>query len=662
MRHTHLMLCQSFLAGCTTLALASAAWAGNPVNLIVVTTSNDSMDAFDQQCSLREAIYNANNNEAFSPVDNECVAGSGTIKDVIVLQSGQTYSLTRVGPGDDEGDLDITDQVFPGDIPSLRIEVAGGISPATIQQTVAGQRVLHVQDAKVELDSLIIRGGVSGDGGGGIYNQAGRVTLTNVSVQNNSGSAGGGIYNQSEMTLVDSQVLLNSASGLLGGGGIYNASNSTLAISDTLVRVNHGSTGGGIYNDGGTLTINNGSVSINTASSGNGGGIANGPFSRLTISGTAFESNTANGAINEARGGAIHSLSIHDVEISNGQFAGNQARNGGALWIDSTVVVGHSSFDDNTAVNDGGAVNADVLLATSSRFSGNTAGIAGGAISTKVQTTLQDSLVNNNTAAVGGGVSATFFTMNSSEISGNSAFGSGGGAAAEVVSISDSRFLSNDVSGAGGGLHVNDTFGVFPGRITRSVFTDNHAGDEGGGLWLRSKMTISNTTIALNGANNGGGGIFIHSAGDIGAYNMTLSGHLNGQDLHKYGILRMQNSIISTPGQPDCLTSLQHPTIISLGNNIADDASCFGLDLPSDQINTDPRLEPLDNYGGNTLTFALQPGSPAIDAGNNTACNAAPVNGVDQRGGARPAGAACDIGAHENGAEVLQVIFANGFE
>src|SRR5207237_1291298 len=44
-----------------------------------------------------------------------------------------------------------------------------------------------------------------------------------------------------------------------------------------------------------------------------------------------------------------------------------------------------------------------------------------------------------------------------------------------------------------------------------------------------------------------------------------------------------------------------------------------------------------------TLTLA----SPAIDAGENIACAAAPVNGVDQRGQVRPNGSACDIGAYE---------------
>jgi hypothetical protein len=56
----------------------------------------------------------------------------------------------------------------------------------------------------------------------------------------------------------------------------------------------------------------------------------------------------------------------------------------------------------------------------------------------------------------------------------------------------------------------------------------------------------------------------------------------------------------------------------------------------------DPKLGPLANNGGPTLTMALLPGSPAIDAGNTSLAPA-----TDQRGFPRPAGLAADIGAYE---------------
>jgi uncharacterized repeat protein (TIGR01451 family)/CSLREA domain-containing protein len=60
-------------------------------------------------------------------------------------------------------------------------------------------------------------------------------------------------------------------------------------------------------------------------------------------------------------------------------------------------------------------------------------------------------------------------------------------------------------------------------------------------------------------------------------------------------------------------------------------------------------LGPLQGNGSATLTHALLPGSPAINAGNpespGSGGDACP--GFDQRGVARPQGAACDIGAYE---------------
>ena len=92
------------------------------------------------------------------------------------------------------------------------------------------------------------------------------------------------------------------------------------------------------------------------------------------------------------------------------------------------------------------------------------------------------------------------------------------------------------------------------------------------------------------------------------------------------------------------------------------------LTLPGGTLSADPLLiAAIGNYGGQTDTVGLQPGSPAIDAGSN------PLGMLcDQRAGSflppfnivgiyeRQHGAAVDIGAFESGAG--DALFGDGFE
>ena len=69
--------------------------------------------------------------------------------------------------------------------------------------------------------------------------------------------------------------------------------------------------------------------------------------------------------------------------------------------------------------------------------------------------------------------------------------------------------------------------------------------------------------------------------------------------------------------------------IVSGGYNLSSDDGAGYLNGPGDQINTDPMLGPLQDNGGPTLTHALLPASPAINAGDP---NFVPPPDYDQRG------------------------------
>src|SRR5207249_128652 len=95
-------------------------------------------------------------------------------------------------------------------------------------------------------------------------------------------------------------------------------------------------------------------------------------------------------------------------------------------------------------------------------------------------------------------------------------------------------------------------------------------------------------------------------------------------------------------------TILSYPSVGTNGYNsgtLTDSGFCLSSDRsvtlngPGSSTNTNPMLGPLASNGGPTLTMALLPGSPAIDAGDTNFCLA-----TDQRGFGRAGTGRCDIG------------------
>jgi hypothetical protein len=134
------------------------------------------------------------------------------------------------------------------------------------------------------------------------------------------------------------------------------------------------------------------------------------------------------------------------------------------------------------------------------------------------------------------------------------------------------------------------------------------------------------------------------------AQNSTAAGTTGGGFVGTFtaanATLTLVNSIVTGNSGPQCFYAPWGSGVVtftSLGNNLVADATC-GVPAPasSDLIVADAMLGPLADNGGLTLTHALLPGSPALDAANNGACPA-----TDQRGVARPQGAGCDIGSFE---------------
>ena len=242
-------------AAVAVLMLLGTAPAGAAT--ISVTTTVDEFGT-GTRCSLREAIWSANNDSVASAPG--CRAGSGS--DTVVVPGGR-FNLSRGLDGVEdlgvEGDLDITAPVAI---------VHSGISTARLDQWSA-ERVFHVLSPGVSIVGLTVTGGSSfaenSDTGGGILADGGELTLRSSIVQGNEAVYGGGIST--------------------AGAGSVLVVNSTITDNDATED------GGGIsVENGGEITVRSSTITDNTADRDfSGGGDGGGVFASAVDTGGRLE-------------------------------------------------------------------------------------------------------------------------------------------------------------------------------------------------------------------------------------------------------------------------------------------------------------------------------------------------------------------------------------
>lgn len=219
---------------------------------------------------------------------------------------------------------------------------------------------------------------------------------------------------------------------------------------------------------------------------------------------------------------------------------------------------------------------------------------------------------------------------------------------------------SGDSAGQGGGI-CSYNANV---DLVRCTVNGNSADYQGGGLANictesgseYGKMYLTNCTISGNSVTDPtsvGGGLYNSYNADVTLLNVTIANNsATGSSSAGGGF---SNSSLSSMYFKNCIVANNTATISqynngynglgsgvnSQGNNLSSDNSCF-FNHPSDQVNTNPYLGPLQNNGGQTLTCAIITASPAYNRGDRSAAPA-----TDQRGVARPAGTFCSIGAYE---------------
>jgi len=211
--------------------------------VITVTTTAEELNV-DGDCSLREAIAAANGD---APVD-ACPAGSGV--DTIVIPAG-TYPIGL--------ELAVTSD----------LTISGAAAATTIWDGGGSGRVLNIATAvTATVQGVTITNG-NGNGGGGIFNLGG-LTVTNSTISGNVATGdGGGIFNLGGLTVANSTISGNNGGSFgLGGGGIFNQGNLTVTNS-TISGNNAEGLGGGILNFG-VLTVTNSTIAGNVGDTGDG--------------------------------------------------------------------------------------------------------------------------------------------------------------------------------------------------------------------------------------------------------------------------------------------------------------------------------------------------------------------------------------------------------
>ncbi|MFN0111327.1 MAG: choice-of-anchor Q domain-containing protein [Blastocatellia bacterium] len=208
------------------------------------------------------------------------------------------------------------------------------------------------------LNGFTIRGGNANgsfpqNSGGGMYNDSGSPTLTNVTFSDNSARLyGGGLLNDSSSpTLMNVTFSGNSA---VQGGGMFNFGNSgSLTLTNVTFSRNSAGFGGGMRNDRSSPTLTNVTFSGNSAGF-DGGGMLN-LDSSPTLTNVTFSGN-----FSDYDGGGMFNRDASSPTLTNVTFNGNSAINsGGGMYnnFSSNPTLTNVTFGGNTAFEAGGILN-----------------------------------------------------------------------------------------------------------------------------------------------------------------------------------------------------------------------------------------------------------------------------------------------------------------
>jgi hypothetical protein len=369
--------------------------------------------------------------------------------------------------------------------------------------------------------------------------------------------------------------------------------------------------GGGIYNIKGTLNLSHVTVSGNSAE-GEGGGI-------YTYSGTS---------------------NLTDVTVSHNTNASNVPQGGGGLAnLFGWTTVNGGAIEGNSGGYGGGLYNrSGTLTLANVTISGNSATNGGGVFSKLGPFSMANVILSGNTASQQGGGCFNYYptmSMTNVTVSGNTAGQSGGGLLSEgIAQLTNCTFSGNSAPvGAGVSILASDLNLTNSLTLTNSTLSGNTATQQGGGLYASSgSVTLINCTVSANTAPTGGGLVNSKNAATVTLINTIVAKQTSGGDISGAVQPASANNLI---GNGSGMTGISNGTN---GNQVGTASALI-----------DPKLSPLGDYGGPTMTMVPLPGSLAIGGGTT----GSDIPATDQRGFAR--GSSIDIGAFQGEGTTLVV-------
>ncbi len=367
------------------------------------------------------------------------------------------------------------------------------------------------------------------------------------------------------------------------GGVVIRGGSAT--ITETEIKENTGWKSGGIYIDGAEVHLSQTSVSENT------GWDAGGIY--VESNAELWTEHSWIGVGNEGNTAAI---------ISDGDKFGGGIYSEGIVHLSDTIVEGNSGAGIHSR---GVGGNATLEISNSQIMHNSLAGV----YATQTDMAITDSQIQYND---NGGIylAQGSLTVTGSSVSGNQ---NNGGIHVEAATllVNKSTISGNTNSDKGGGLYLYATLGT--AEIVNSTISGNQAVNAGGGIAkIGGIAELKNVTVAQNFAGHG-----------AGLYNGI-------------GTFRVTNTIVADNSGGNC-----EGPITSGGHNLDTRSTC-GFSGAGDISDMNAVLGPLQDNGGETQTHALPNNSPALEAGDDAACQL-----TDQRGITRPQGLHCDMGAFE---------------